>query len=105
MSMQDFSFVARTSKASPKLMLACATGEHIKKAVLTVRKAGGEQQEYYRVTMTDLLVSSFSAGGAEGAVVPTDQFSLNFSKIEVEYRPQEPTGQLAAPVSATIKVP
>ena len=33
-SMQDFHFVMRTSKASPKLMLACATGEHIKKAVL-----------------------------------------------------------------------
>jgi type VI secretion system secreted protein Hcp len=103
-SMQDFSFVTRTNRASPKLMLACATGQHIKKAVLTVRKAGGEQQEYYRVTLTDLLVSGFSTGGAEANVVPTDQFSLNFSKIEVEYRAQEPDGKLAAPVNATIEV-
>ena len=39
-SMQDFHFVMGVNKSSPKLMLACATGEHIKKAVLTCRKAG-----------------------------------------------------------------
>src|SRR5687767_198417 len=55
--MQDFHFVMRVNKASPKLMLACATGEHIKQAVLTCRKAGGEQQEYMKVTMSDILVS------------------------------------------------
>ena len=27
--MGNFDFVSRTSKASPKLMLACATGQHI----------------------------------------------------------------------------
>jgi type VI secretion system secreted protein Hcp len=42
-SMQDFHFTMRLSKASPKLMLSCASGQHIKSAVLTLRKAGGEQ--------------------------------------------------------------
>src|SRR5919109_5362234 len=56
-AMQDFHFVARTSKASPGLLLACATGEHIKKAVLTCRKAGKEQQEFLTFTFSDLLVS------------------------------------------------
>src|ERR1700753_4105926 len=32
-AMQDFHFVMKINKASPKLMLACASGEHIKKAV------------------------------------------------------------------------
>src|SRR5687768_14117646 len=54
----DFHFVTRVGKASPKMMLACASGEHIKKAVLTCRKAGKEQQEYMKVTMSDCLVSS-----------------------------------------------
>ena len=35
--MGDFHFVMRTNKATPKLFLACANGEHIKKAVLTCR--------------------------------------------------------------------
>src|ERR1035437_3532731 len=49
-AMQDFHFVMKTNKASPKLMLACATGEHIKNGILTCRKAGKEQQEYLKYT-------------------------------------------------------
>src|SRR6266542_976170 len=45
-SMQDFHFVMKVNKASPKLMLACATGQHIKEATLTCRKAGKDQQEF-----------------------------------------------------------
>jgi type VI secretion system secreted protein Hcp len=98
-SMQDFHFVMKINKASPKLMLACATGEHIKKAVLTCRKAGSEQQEYLKVTMSDLLVSSYQTGGsAHGDVVPTDQISLNFSKIEFEYKEQKADGTLGGAV-------
>ena len=39
-SMQDFSFVMKVNKASPKLLLACANGEHIPEATLVCRKAG-----------------------------------------------------------------
>jgi type VI protein secretion system component Hcp len=38
--MQDFHFVMRANKASTKLMLACASGEHIPDGLLTCRKAG-----------------------------------------------------------------
>jgi type VI secretion system secreted protein Hcp len=47
-SMQDFHFTVPINKSSPKLFLACATGEHIKSAVLTCRKAGKTQQEIHR---------------------------------------------------------
>ena len=100
-AMQDFHFVMKVSKASPKLMLACATGEHIKKAVLTARKAGKEQQEYLKVTLSDLLVSSYQTGGSgHGDVVPTDQVSLNFSKIEVDYKEQKADGSLGGATPA-----
>jgi type VI protein secretion system component Hcp len=53
-------------------VLACAEGEHIKKAVLTCRKAGKEQQEFLKVTMSDVLVSSYqTSGSANGDEVPT----------------------------------
>jgi type VI secretion system secreted protein Hcp len=97
-SMQDFHFTMTVNKATPKLMLACATGQHIGKAVLTCRKAGGEQQEYMIVTMSDLLVSSYQTGGSQGDLVPVDQISLNFSKIEIEYKPQTQKGALSGPV-------
>src|SRR5215218_10364017 len=92
-SFQDFHFVAYTSKASPALFLGCASGEHFKKAVLTVRKAGKEQQEFMKVSLEDVLVSSFQTGGASGEVtVPTDQFSLNFVKIDFSVVGQNPDG-------------
>jgi type VI secretion system secreted protein Hcp len=98
--MQDFHFVMSVNKATPKLMQACATGEHIKKGVLTCRKAGGQQQEYLKVTFSDLLVSSYQTGGSAGDVVPVDQISLNFSKVEFEYKEQKPDGTLGGTVKA-----
>lgn len=95
--MQDFNFNMRANKASPKLLLACATGEHFPKAVLTCRKAGKEQQEYFKITFSDLLVASYQTGGnnSQGAgIVPSDQIALNFSKIEYEYKPQDAKGGL-----------
>ena len=99
-AMQDFHFVMRANKASPKLFLACASGQHVKSAVLTARKAGKDQQEFLIVKMTDVLVSSYQSGGGEAVDVPTDQLSFNFSKLEVQYRPQNPTGQLGTAVKA-----
>jgi len=100
-SMQDFHFVMKINKASPKLMLACATGEHIPKAVLVCRKAGTQQQEFLKVTMSDLLVSSYQTGGSgHSDIIPTDQISLNFSKLEFEYKEQKPDGSLGGAVKA-----
>ena len=100
-AMQDFHFVMKHNKASPKLMLACATGEHFKKVTLTVRKAGKDQQEYFKVTLSDVLVSSYQTGGSgHGDPVPSDQISLNFASIEFEYKEQKPDGGLGSPVKA-----
>jgi type VI secretion system secreted protein Hcp len=93
-AMQDAHFSMSVSKASPKLMLACAKGDHIKQAVLTCRKAGTDQQEYLKYTFSDVLISSFQTGGAGGGVTPTETLTLNFSKIEVEYKEQQHDGTL-----------
>jgi type VI secretion system secreted protein Hcp len=99
--MQDFHFVMRVNTASPKLMEACATGEHIKSAVLICRKAGKEQQEFLKWTFSDLLVSSYQTGGSShGDVIPMDQISLNYSKVEMEYKAQKADGTLDGPVKA-----
>jgi len=104
-SMQDFHFVMKMNKASPKLMLACAEGEHIKKAVLTCRKAGKDQQEFLKITLSDLLVSSYQTGGSgHSDIIPTDQISLNYSKIEFEYKEQKPDGTLGGAVKAGFDV-
>ena len=94
-SLQDFHFVMKLNKASPALMRSCATGKHIKTAMLTSRKAGKGQLDYLTFKFYDVLVSSYQTGGAESAdVVPTDQVSFNFAKIEIEYKAQKPDGSL-----------
>jgi type VI secretion system secreted protein Hcp len=96
---QDIHFTSTVSKASPLLFLACATGEHYKKAVLTCRKAGKEQQEYLKIILTDILVSSFQLGGsAGGGLLPVDHATLNIAKFEFEYKPQNADGTLGASV-------
>ena len=98
--MSDFSFTARISKASPQLFLHCAQGKHIKQAFLTARKAGGSQQEYLKIKLNDVLVSSYALGGSEAEVEPHDVFSLKFVKISYDYAPQKADGSLDAPIHA-----
>jgi type VI secretion system secreted protein Hcp len=99
--MQDFHFTARVSKASPKLLLACASGQHLPKAQLTCRTSGKAQQEFLKVSFTDVLVSSFQIGGsASSDIVPLDQVSLGFGRIEVEYREQKANGTLGPALKA-----
>jgi type VI secretion system secreted protein Hcp len=100
-SMQDFHFVMKVNKATPKLVLACAGGDHIKSAVLTCRKAGKEQQEFLKIKFTDFIVSSYQTGGSSaGNIIPSDQISLNYSKIEFEYKEQKSDGTLGGALQA-----
>ncbi|MCC6859254.1 MAG: type VI secretion system tube protein Hcp [Bryobacterales bacterium] len=99
-SIQDLNFVKRTDKASPKLMLACCSGEHIKNALLTARKAGKEQQEYYKLKLTDVLVSSYQTGGSGAEEIPTETIAFNFSKYEIEYHEQKPDGTLGGAIKS-----
>jgi type VI secretion system secreted protein Hcp len=94
-SMGPLHVTARTSKASPPLLLACATGQHLKSATLTGRKAGGKAQfEFLTFSLADVLVSSYQVSAAEEA--PVDQVALAFGKIVVEYREQKPDGSAGA---------
>lgn len=104
-AMQDFHFTMKVNKATPKLMLACARGQHIPQAVLTCRKAGatpGEPPfEFFTVTLSDLLISSFQTGGSSGDVVPTDQISLNFTKVKYDYTVQATGERVEAEYDST----
>lgn len=97
-SAQDIHFTKKVDKSSPALFLACALGTHLKDVVLTVRKAGGGQQDYYTVKIPEAFVSTYQAGAAQGSELPTDQFSLNFSKFQFIYKEQKPDGTLGAAV-------
>jgi type VI secretion system secreted protein Hcp len=68
-------------------------------ATLVCRKAGKEQQEFLTIVLTGVLVSSFQSGGSAGSdIIPMDQVSLNYGKIEYKYKEQKPDGSLGGEV-------
>ena len=93
-SFHDLTITHHVDKASPNLLKMCATGEHIKEATLTQRKQGKGQQEYLLIKLTDVMVSSVQAGGTGDQV--TENFSLAFAKVDLEYKPQKSDGSLDA---------
>jgi type VI secretion system secreted protein Hcp len=96
-TIHDMKCTAPASAAGPNLFLAMASGQTIKKAVLHVRKQGsGEQQEYITITMENVLVSSYThTGTGTGA---TDHFTLNFTSITKEYKPQKDDQSLGSAI-------
>lgn len=98
---QDLHCTTKYGKQSAKLFLTCATGEHIPDGLITARKAGGKQEVYLTIKLTDILVSSYQVGGSgHGDSVPTDQFSLNFAKMQIEYKGQDQKGGTSLAASA-----
>jgi type VI secretion system secreted protein Hcp len=92
----DLSFVHNIDKASAVLMQACATGTHYKEATITHRKAGKGQHEYLVVKMNDVIITSVTHGGSGDG--HSENVSLAFAKVAVEYKPQKPDGSLDAGV-------
>jgi len=94
---QDLHFVTRTSKASPELLRACANGKHIIKGMIVARKAGKPPTDFLKITLQDVLISSYSLNG-DGIVGPVDSSGMAFAKIEYSVASQKQDGSFDAPV-------
>jgi type VI secretion system secreted protein Hcp len=91
-NVQDLSFTKYVDKASPEIFLATCNGKHIPEATLVVRKAGETPLEYIKITMTDLIITSYSTGGSGGEDRLTENVTLNFAKVKVGYIEQTEKG-------------
>ena len=95
--MRELRIVKRVDRASTALMAALRTNEVIKKAVLTLRKAGKTQLEYLKITIehgrVDVARRSRPATAAAARQL-VERVSFSFNKIAVEYMPQGKDGQL-----------
>ena len=90
-SFEDLHFTHQIDKASPLLMLACASGRHIRDATLTVRRAGKTPQEYLIVKLKDVLVTSVDPAVNDDT---HESVTLNFAQVDLEYKPQKADGSL-----------
>lgn len=97
---EDVHFAMKFNRASPLLLLACASGQHLKSAVLTARREGKDALEFLVYKFNDLLVSSYRTTASPEQPYPLDEVAFNFGQVQVEYRPQRPDGRPDAPVQA-----
>ena len=95
-NIQDISLTKYVDSASTTMMAACAKGTHLTKATLSVRKAGDKPLVYIKISMEDVLISSISTGGSGGEDRLTENVSLNFGKVKVEYFKQAKDGTVSA---------
>jgi type VI secretion system secreted protein Hcp len=104
--MQDFISVKFLDKASPKLMLACATEQPVRDVVLVGRKGDEEKGvEFLRIRLQDVLISSYSVGGSgRSEELPMESMSLNFAAIEFEYVPVSEDGRPGEPVRVAWRI-
>ena len=91
-NVQDLSFTKWVDVSSPELMLAACNGKHFPDAKLTVRKAGENPLEYLIITMEDVIITSVSTGGSGGEDRLTENVSVNFGAVKVNYTQQTETG-------------
>ena len=99
----DFSIMKTVDTATPQLMVACCSGQHIPEAIFTARKAGKDQQEFLTIKLTDLLVSSVAPAGSAGeTALPMEQISFSFGGSMISAARQNPDGSFGKEVSEVL---
>lgn len=93
-------------KGSIPLLLACASGSHIRNARFTFRRAG-TSLDFHKVRLDDVLVTHIVQRAGAGAQYPLsfdtlmtgaasagflDELTLSYAKIQWEYQPVGPSG-------------
>ena len=103
-SFSHFVLTKLMDSASPKLMLACASGQHFKEATLTCAKAGGSKVEYLKIKLEQVLISGYETSGGTAEpeemsgkyTLPVDVIKLNYAKIQFNYVAQNKDGTAGA---------
>jgi type VI secretion system secreted protein Hcp len=89
---QDISITKWIDKSSADLLYACASGKHLPSGKLIIRKAGENPLEYLTYNFENILVSAVSTGGSGGEDRLTENVTINFAKVKMEYWTQDAKG-------------
>ena len=91
-SFNDLHIVAVIDRAAPAVMKHCATGKHLSKVEVSVCKAGGEQVEYSRITLEDVLVTSVQYTGNHDGDAMMVSYAFQAAKVKQQYWEQTDKG-------------
>jgi type VI secretion system secreted protein Hcp len=95
---QDLAFTKFVDSATPALIVNTMTGEVAETAVLVVRKAGRETNEFLKFTMKNVTISSYQTGASQAENAMTESVVLHFESLDGHYVRQKPDGTLDTPI-------
>lgn len=94
-SYKNLVVVKYADTASTGLLSALATNDEVKEAKLTMRRSGTGQQDFYKLTLKNARITSVDIDTDEESNV-RETITLAFTKVEVEYNPQQVSGAKGA---------
>lgn len=93
-SLSSFNFMKKTDAASPALFKACASGLHLDKMHVILRKAGGDKPlKFLTYVFETVFVESVQWSGSSGGDdTPAESVSIAYGKVTISYQPQDEKG-------------
>jgi type VI secretion system secreted protein Hcp len=84
-------------RATPKLMLACASRQLLPQAVLSCVEAGRSQSTVLRMTLSNPYIATYHAHGTSEPETRSvlEEFGMAFDAIELEFTELRPDGMAA----------
>lgn len=103
---QEFTVSREMDKASVPIIDALVTAKNLATVKLYLLKSSGltgdGQTLYMTYELEEAMVSNYQVGGGMGT--PMETFSLNYTKINWNYVPQETTGALKGTVPSNFSI-
>ena len=96
----DLHVNALIDKFTTAILKHCSSGKHLTKVELSVCKAGGQQVEYARITLEDVLVTSVQYTGADNGDTVGVTYAFQAAKVKQQYWEQTSAGGKGAESSA-----
>ncbi|WP_034912043.1 type VI secretion system tube protein Hcp [Erwinia sp. 9145] len=96
----DLHVNALIDKSATAILKYCSSGKHINKVELSICKAGGNQVEYTRITLEDVLVTSVEYSGENDGDLVGLAYAFQAAKVKQQYWEQSSSGGKGAESSA-----
>jgi len=92
-NVQDLVVTKVLDKASPNLMKYCLSAKPLSEVLLTVRKRAEDPIDYLKIKMKNAIIASVADNGSGDGMPASENVSVVFDQVEVEYTPQGPDGK------------
>ena len=103
-SYSELTVFTQIDHATTPLMAALATNDEVKEAKLTMRKAGGVQEDYFSIKLSGARITGVHHVAHESGQTQ-ETVTIAFTKVEVDYRPQRGTGMRGGATTFTDELP